>query len=70
MSLLQPALLNPHDSPLQTSNPYSVITAITHGVAVLLLAAICFCVIMLRKKTIKWKCKASKHMAAVSQQEE
>ena len=36
---------------------------------VLMLAAICFCVIMLRKKILKQKCKVSKHEAAVSQQE-
>ena len=36
---------------------------------VLLLAAICFCVIML-KKALKQKYKVSKHEAAVSQQED
>ena len=39
-----------------------VITAVTFGMAVfsclLLLAAICFCVIMLRKKTLKQMCTA------------
>ena len=52
----------------------TVITALVFGVGafscVLLLASICFCVIMLRKKTLKQKCKVSKHEAAVSQQED
>ena len=34
-----------------------------------MLAAICFCVIMLKKKTLK-ESKISQHMAAVSHQEE
>ena len=52
----------------------TVITALIFGVGafscLLLLAAICFCVIMLRKKTIKKESKGSQHMAAVSQPEE
>ena len=59
-------------SPLYSSTV--VITAVTFGMAVyscvLLLAAICFCVIMMRKKTLKKKSGVSQHMAAVSQQEE
>ena len=56
-------------SPLNSIS--TVITAITSGVVtfacILLLAAICFCVIMLRKRTLK---KKSKHKTNVSQQEE
>ena len=51
-----------------------VITAITFGMVVfsclLLLAAICFCVIMLKKKALKQMCKVSKHEAAVSQEDQ
>ena len=50
----------------------TVITAVTSGVAViLLLAAICFCVIMLRKRTLKKESKSLQHRSAtVSKQEE
>ena len=52
----------------------TVITALVFGVGafscVLLLASICFCVIMLRKKAPKKESKGSEHMAAVSQPEE
>ena len=53
----------------------TVITAITSGVAafacILLLAAICFYVIMLRKRTLKKESKGLQHRSAtVSQQEE
>ena len=60
------------------SSPFNsittVITALIFGVGafscILLLAAICFCVIMLRKKTLKKESNVSQHMTAVSQQEE
>ena len=52
----------------------TVITALIFGVGafscVLLLAAICFCVIMLRKKSLKKESQVSRHMAAVSKQDE
>ena len=52
----------------------TVITAITSGVAafacILLLAAICFCVIMLRKRTLKKESKGLQHRTTVSKQEE
>ena len=52
----------------------TVITAVTSGVAafacILLLAAICFCVIMLRKRTLKKESKGLQHMTTVSKQEE
>ena len=58
--------------PLNTIS--NVITALIFGVGafscVLLLVAICFCVIMLRKKTLKKESKVAQHMAAVCQQEE
>ena len=51
----------------------TVITAISSGVGaftcILLLTGICFCVIMLRKRTPKKESKVSQHMTAVSQQE-
>ena len=53
----------------------TVITAVTSGVAaftcILLLTAICFCVIMLRKRTLKKESKSLQHRSAtVSKQEE
>ena len=52
----------------------TVITALVFGVGgfscVLLLATICFCVITLRKKTLKKESKVSQYMAAASQQAE
>ena len=52
----------------------TVITAVTSGVAafacILLLAAICFCVIMLRKRTLKKESKGLQHRTTVSKQEE
>ena len=52
----------------------TVITALISGVGgfscILLLAAICYCVIMLSKKTLKKESKVSRHTAAVSKQEE
>ena len=53
----------------------TVITAVTSGVAaftcILLLAAICFCVIMLRKRIPKKESKGLQHRSAtVSKQEE
>ena len=57
-----------------TNSITTVITALIFGVSafscILLLASICFCVIMLMKKTIKKESKGSQHMAAVSQPEE
>ena len=51
----------------------TVITAVTSGVAVfaciLLLSAICFCVIMLRKRTLKKESKVLQHRTTVSKQE-
>ena len=51
----------------------TVITAVTSGVAtfacILLLAAICFCVIMLRKRTLKQESKVLQHRTTVSKQE-
>ena len=48
----------------------TVITAVTSGVAaILLLAAICFCVIMLRKRTLKKESKVLQHRTTVSKQE-
>ena len=58
--------------PLNSIN--TVITAVTSGVAafacILLLAAICFCVIMLRKRTLKKESKGLQHRTTVSKQEE
>ena len=62
----------------ESSSPFNsintVITAVTSGVAaftcILLLAAICFCVIMLRKRTLKKESKGLQHMTTVSKQEE
>ena len=52
----------------------TVITAVTSGVAaftcILLLTAICFCVIMLRKRTLKKESKGLQHRTTVSKQEE
>ena len=52
----------------------TVITAVTTGVAafacILLLAAICFCVIMLRKRTLTKESKVLQHRTTVSKQEE
>ena len=59
-----------------TNSITTVITALIFGVGafscILLLASICFYVIMLRKKTLKNKSKVSQHndMAAVSQPEQ
>ena len=51
----------------------TVITAVTSGVAaiacILLLTAICFCVIMLRKRTLKKESKGLQHRTSVSKQE-
>ena len=78
--------LSPHSIPFHTdtseptdSRPFytiaTVITALTSGVAVfscvLLLAASCYCVIMLRKKCKhKKESKVSECVATVSQQED
>ena len=52
----------------------TVITAVTSGVAafacILLLAAICFCVIMLRKRTLKKESKGLQHSSATGSQQE
>ena len=49
----------------------TVITAVTSGVAaILLLAAICFCVIMLRKRTPKKESKGLQHSSATGSQQE
>ena len=57
--------------PLNSIN--TVITAVTSGVAaftcILLLTAICFCVIMLRKRTLKKESKGLQHRTTVSKQE-
>ena len=54
-------------------NNITVITAVTSGVAaiacILLLTAICFCVIMLRKRTLKKESKVLQHRTTVSEQE-
>ena len=58
--------------PLNSIN--TVITAVTSGVAafacILLLTAICFCVIMLRKRTLKKRKGLQHRSATVSNQEE
>ena len=60
----------------ESSPPLNNITTIiiSSGVGaftcILLLAAICFCVIMLRKRTPKKESKVSQHMAVVCKQEE
>ena len=52
----------------------TVITAVTSGVAaftcILLLAGICFCVIMLRKRTPKKESKGLQHRSATGSQQE
>ena len=56
------------------NNVTTVITGVTSGVAAfacsVLLSAICFCVIMLRKRTLKKKSKGLQHRTTVSKQEE
>ena len=58
--------------PLNTIS--TVITALISGVGgfscILLLAAICYCVIMMRKKTLRKESKVSQHKTAVSKEEE
>ena len=64
--------MDDESSPLDSIT--TVITAISSGVGafscVLLLTGISFCVIMLRKRTLKKESKVSQHMTAVSKREE
>ena len=63
--------MDDESSPLNSIT--TVITAISSGVGaftcILLLAAICICV-MLKKRTLKKESKGLQHMTAVSEQEE
>ena len=62
------------ESVVESSPPLnSITTAVTSGVAafacILLITAICFCVIMLRKRTLKKESKVLQHRTTVSKQE-